>query len=88
MKMIDKAIKISRKLYPEGKSETEVIAGNIAWTYAHLVIVITTYPSLADYANAEEALKGKLELQAINEEIYAAGFRVADTTHSTLVAEY
>ncbi len=88
MKMMDKAIKISRELYPEGSSKTEIIAGNVAWKYAHLVTVITTYPSLQEYVDAEEALRDKPELQAINEEMYDAGFHIVETTHNTLVAEY
>ncbi len=88
MKMMDKAIKTSRKLYPEGNSKTEIIAGNVAWKYAHLVTVITTYANLEEYVEAEEALRNQPELQKINEEMYDAGFLVVETTHNSLVAEY
>ncbi len=60
----------------------------MAWKYAHLVTVITTYPNMQEYVDAEEALRDKPELQEINEKMYDAGFHIVETTHNTLVAEY
>lgn len=88
MELIDKAIKTARKIYPEGKNKTRIIAEHMSWKYAHLVRVITTYPNMEEYVKTEEALRDKSELQAINAEMYEAGFRVISTSHNTLVSEY
>ncbi len=66
MDIIDRAIKLSKKVDPEGGGSIRVLAGHVDGESASMITVATTYDNMDDYASNLEVMQRSPELQAVS----------------------
>ena len=88
MDIIDRAIKLSKKVDPEGGGSIRVLAGHVDGESASMITVATTYDNMDDYASNLEVMQSSPELQAVYKEMQAANFKIVHRSINTLIADY